>query len=189
MWAARTRRAILLALTAACVSCRGSWAEMPRAGPPGADVLVATYAAHVGAPGRVLDADGNVAFGDTGLFYDQPHDVLVGRVFVSPAYVKSASAEGVANYRRVAQALNDPAIGGMFERGGGTFVLDENREAMFLVRSFPVRTTSEHDLVAGMERLRDVAAVWTARWLYRVAMIVGGHQPRPTRPVTLADPG
>ena len=85
-------------------------------------------------------------------------------------------------------ALNDPAIGGMFDRGGGSFVLDEKRDAYFLVRDFPVATTDERSLIDGMERLQSVTATWVVRWFYRVAMIMHGHQLPPTHPVTLDHP-
>ena len=192
------RRHVLGAGLAIGAAVAGGWlavgcsprngAVIPAAGHERAAALVAAYARAIGAPDRKLTGD-DVAFGESGFFYEAKTDTLFGRVYVTPAYVKDAPPAELANHRRVARALNDPAIGGMFDRGGGYFVLDEGREAYFLVRPFAVPATDPTALIAAMERMHDVAATWTTKWFYRVAMIVGGHAPAPSRPVTLADPG
>lgn len=181
------RRTVLLALALLGACAPGEDVILP-AGRPRAEALLAAWAHHLRAGARRFDAAGDAAFGTTGLHYDAGQDVLFGRVFVSPAYVKKAPANELNNYRRVAHALNDPAIGGMFDRAGGYFVLEESREAYFLVRPFPVARVDDRQLIAAMEQLQDVAAMWTGCWFRRVAMIVGGHEPPPTRPITLDRP-
>lgn len=154
-----------------------------------ADALVASFARTVGARGAKLDASGDVSFGECGFHFDAERGVLVGRVFVSHAGSASAPPEIKANFRKVAAALEDPAIGGMFEKGGGTFVLDEEKRIYFLTREFPVGRTTEGELRRAMEDLLDLGAVWTTRWFRRVAAVAHGWEPAPTRPVTRADEG
>jgi hypothetical protein len=77
-------------------------------------------------------------------------------------------------------ALNDPMIGGRFDHGGGTFILVEATRAICLARAFSIPETTEHALRIAMDHLRDVAATWQLHWLFRVAPIVHGHEPRPT---------
>jgi hypothetical protein len=195
------RRALRVGLALVVVrllgGCGGATGMIPPTGRPRAEALAAALADHLGAtPGRVPDRgpdrrlgdDDDVAFGDVGLHHDTRADTLYVRVFVAPADIEDAPPHELANMRRVAQALNDPTIGGMFDRADGYFVLDEAREAYFLVKPISVTGTDQRRLIGAVERMRTVAARWTTRWFYRVAMIVGGHQPRPTRPGTLADP-
>jgi hypothetical protein len=185
MEAVHDRRRILLACAflPLLVAC-GSEAVIPAAGRARAEALVAAYAAHLGAEGRTLDAKNDAPFGNSGLYYDESNDTLFGRAFVAPAYAKDAPANELANYRALVRDLNDPAIGGMFDRGGAYFVLDENREAYFLVKALPVPAMEPRSLIASMEALQDIAATWTARWFAQVALIGSGQAPRPTQRVT-----
>lgn len=174
------REALTMLLLAGC----GPACAAPVSGRSGADALVAAYARSVGAPGRRLGPDGSVSFGESGLAYDAAAAELSGRVFVNPVLIEGAPPQELANYRRMVTALNDPAIGGMYDRAGAEFVLDETRQAYFLVRRFPVATTRPAELKAAMERMKRVAATWTVRWLYEVAMIMHGHRAPPTSRVT-----
>jgi hypothetical protein len=158
------------------------------AGREGAQMLVERYARQIGAAHRMLDPAGDISFGSTGFTYDAARDLLVGRVFINHVLIDDAPPEELANYRKVAVALNDPQIGGMFDRGGGVFFLDEGRQGIYLVRSFHVAETTPDALFAAMEALQDVAAIWTTKWLYRVSMIAHGNQPAPKQPVTRANP-
>lgn len=149
-----------------------------------ADALVTRYARHLGASDRALDTSNDVSFGSRGLRFDPQTDALVGRVLVNGAMLEGAPLEELVNYKRMVTALNDPAIGGMFDRGGGSFILDEGKQGYYLIRTFPLASTTPDTLIFGMERMEDVAATWTVRWFYRVAMIMHGHQKPPTAPVT-----
>lgn len=154
----------------------------------GAQQLVERYARRIGATHRMLDAAGDISFGDVGFQYDAARDLLIGRVFVNHVLIDDAPPEELKNYRKVATALNDPKIGGMFDRGGGTFLLDETRQGIYLVRAFPVASTSSDALFDAMDALQIVAAIWTTKWLFRVTMIAHGNQSAPTAPVTRANP-
>jgi hypothetical protein len=157
-------------------------------GRAGAQYLVEQYARRIGAQHRMLDQAGEISFGSVGFQHNAAQDSLIGRAFVIPVLIDDAPPVELANYRMVAGALNDPRIGGMFDRGGGTFILDEKQQGFFLVRAFPVASTTPDALFDAMETLQEVAAVWTTKWMYRVAMIAHGNQPPPTHPVTRANP-
>lgn len=162
-------------------------AAEPAHGRARAEWLASGYARHVGAANRTLDGDGDLALGETGLRWDPAQDALVGRVFMQKAMLAGAPPAEKANLRRMVGVLNDPRVGGMYDRGGGEFVLDEPRDGYFLVRSFRVATTSRRQLAEGMERMAAVTGAWTVQWFSDVAMVMHGHQAPPTRPVTLAD--
>jgi hypothetical protein len=103
------------------------------------------------------------------------------------ARTKDAPPERIATYRRMEAALNDPAIGGMFEHDNGQFVLDTERQGFFLVRAFPVAQTTPQGLERDMERLRKIAARWSAEWFKDVAMIMHGNEKPREHPVMLED--
>lgn len=186
MAAARERvLALLLGLAPVAACAPGGDAVIPAQGRTRADALVAAYAAHARAPGRTLDAHGDVSFGDTGLAYVADEDALYGRVYINNALIDGAPPAELANYRRMVVALNDPRVGGMYDRAGGYFVLDEKRQAYFLVRRFAVPATDPRVLIGAMEAMQQVGARWTTSWLFEVAMVMHGRRPPPDRPVTL----
>lgn len=179
---------ILLAFGAPLVACcDGTSTMIAPAGPTRTESLVQAWASHIGAPDRHLDATGDIALGETGLAYDAGHDVLYGRAWINMARTHNAPPERIATYRRMAVALNDPKIGGMYDRAGGHFVLDEARGAFFLVRAFPVRETTEGQLVRDMEKMRNVADHWTMKWFLDVAMVMHGKEKALTHPILIGD--
>jgi hypothetical protein len=135
-----------------------------------------------------FDGRGDAAFGDFGFRHDPEKDALVGRAFVAKAWMKDDPPEYHDAYRKVARALNDPQVGGLFEQGGGYFNLDEDKRIYFLQKEFPLATTTPKDLREGMDLLRDLAAVWTTRWFFRVANVAHGRASAPARPVKRDDP-
>ncbi len=152
-----------------------------------AETLAAAWALHEGAPERGLDTFGDLSLGETGVAYHEAGDVLLGRVWINMARTENAPPERLALYRKMEKALNDPAIGGMYDRAGGSFMLDEDRGGFFLVRSFPVESTTSESLIAGMEAMKIVAARWTTQWFGEVALIMHGTRPAPARPIRHAD--
>ena len=156
-------------------------------GRPRAEALASVWARHEGVPDRKLDADGDLPLGESGLAYDAGSNVLFARFWINMARTDDAPPERIAIYRRMEQALNDPAIGGMYERANGYFVLDEKRKGFFLVRRFNVDTTTPETLVSAMEHAKAVSARWTTQWFGEVAMIMHGNRPAPRQPVPLPD--
>ena len=154
-------------------------------GPARASGLAQAWSRHVGVPDRDLGPTGDLSLGDTGLVYDATRNVLLGRVYVTMALTKGAADSEIATLRRMTGALNDPAIGGMYDRGGGHFVLDEAREGYYLTRSFPVPATTPQSLIHDMDRMREVAPTWTTRWFLDVAMVMHGKEKPPIRRQTV----
>jgi hypothetical protein len=158
------------------------------AGRDRAEALAQSYARREGIYAAALDERGDASFGEFGFRHDPEKDALVGRVFVAKAWMAGDPPEYQDAYRKVGRALNDPYVGGMFEQGGGYFLLDEDRRMYFLARNFPLATTTPKDLGEGMDLLRDLAATWTLRWFARVADVAHGREAPPARPVTRDDP-
>jgi len=159
--------------------------------PPGrdkAESLAQSYARKNGIYDAELDEQGDVSFGEYGFRHDADKDALTGRVFVAKAWMAGDPPEYQDAYRKVGRALNDPAVGGLFDQGSGYFRLDEEKRMYFLQRDFPLATTAAKDLAEGMERLRDLGATWTMRWFGRVADIAHGRALPPAKPVKQGDP-
>jgi hypothetical protein len=159
--------------------------------PPGRDraqALMASYARKQGIYGAEFDPSGDVAFGSYGFRHDADKDALVGRVLVAKAWLKGDPPNYQDAYRTVARALNDPAIGGLFDQGGGYFRLDEDKRLYFLEKDFPLAKATPADVEEGMERLRSLGATWTMRWFARVADVAHGRAFPPAKPVKQEDP-
>jgi hypothetical protein len=159
--------------------------------PPGrdrAEALMQFYARKEGRYDAELDASGDISFGEFGFRHDPDKDALTGRVFVAKAWRDGAPEAQIDAYMKVGRGLNDPAIGGLFEQGGGYFHLDPDKRIYFLKKDFPLATTTREAVDEGMEELRDLAATWTTRWFGRVADITHGRALPPLRPVKRGDP-
>lgn len=159
--------------------------------PPGreeAQKLMASYARKQSIYSAEFDPSGDVAFGGFGFRHDSEKNALVGRVFIAKAWMIGDPPEYQDAYRTVARALNDPAVGGLFDQGGGYFRLDEDKRIYFLEKDFPLGKTTPADLEKGMEQLRDLGATWTMRWFARVADVAHGRAFPPAKPVKQDDP-
>jgi hypothetical protein len=151
-----------------------------------ADYLVQEIGRRAHVPNARLDQDDDRCFGEFGLHYLAAKDILQARVLIARAHTKR-SPESAANFRKVAQALNDPRLGGMFETDGGSFLLDENKDLYFLVKDFSVATTTAPRLWDDVQHLLNLGATWTLNWFAHVADMAHGHEAPPTQKVTLAN--
>lgn len=150
-----------------------------------AEALVTEVQRLRGLPPAPLGAAGQVAHG-TLLFKHLPdqgqlavailvaHDPTWNRI--SPTFAE--------NYRRARAALSDPAIGGHFDTGGGSWLFEEATGKTFLYAAFPVDAPASA-VDAQIERMARVVPAWELRWLAEVARIAHGKKPAPVRPVTL----
>jgi hypothetical protein len=153
-----------------------------------AQSLMRSYARKQGIYDAEFDDSGNAAFGSYGFRHDEEKKALVGRAFVAKAWMAGDPPEYKDAYRTVARALNDPAIGGLFDQGGGYFRLDEDKRMYFLEKDFPLGKTNPAEVEEGMERLRSLGATWTMRWFGRVADVAHGRAFPPAKPVKQEDP-
>ncbi|HRI66250.1 MAG TPA: hypothetical protein PK156_18510 [Polyangium sp.] len=153
-----------------------------------AQLLMHSYARKQGVYDAELDARGDVSFGNFGFRHDEEKGALVGRVFIAKAWMLGDPPEYEDAYRTVARALNNPAVGGLFDQGGGYFRLDEDKRMYFLEKDFPLGKTTPAEVEEGMERLRSLGATWTMRWFARVADVAHGRAFPPAKPVKQGDP-
>ncbi len=131
-----------------------------------AEALVAAYAKHVGARDAVhqtLYKDNDRSFGDCGFHYFPEKSVLQGRVFNGNSHIKEWP-ESAHVERQVIAGLNDPKIGGMYDRGGGYFILDEEKQMYFLVKDYPFATTTAAEFIKDFDNLNDLNALWLMSW-------------------------
>jgi len=152
-------------------------------GPDKAQALVAAYAKHVGvhdAIHQTLDKDHDRSFGDFGFHYFPEKDVLQGRVFNGNSHIKEWPDRAHFE-RQVIAGLNDPAIGGMYDRGGGYFVLDEDKQMYFLVKDYPVSTISVEKFIKDFDYLNGLSGIWLMSWGPHAARQSYGAEPLPTQ--------
>lgn len=156
---------------------------VPHSDLPRAEALVRAYGSSKGMPERRLGPDYQVHFGETDFCFIPAENRLLVRVYVNPAKTQGQPEEIRVNYFRMLAALNNPEIGGMYDRAGGYFSIDEQVDAFFLVRSFDVSSTDPGILLPAVHRLQDIAAKWMTTWLAEVALIIHGHRKPPLQPV------
>jgi len=147
-----------------------------------ANALVVNFGKYVGIDDATLDENNDRSFGEFGFHYHLEKEVLVGRVFIAKMYLSTLTPKETKNVYLVMKTLNDPKQGGMFENGGGYFVLE--KEMIFLVKEFPLTTITHQELRKDMDNLINLGATWSMRWFSRVAGIAHGWESPPTEPVT-----
>ena len=151
-----------------------------------AQALVAAYAKHVGAHDalhQTLDSDNDRSFGDFGFHYFPQRDVLQARVYIVHSDEKDWPDR--AKYeKQVDVALNDPKIGGMYDRGGGYFFLDEGKQVSFLAKDYEVTNTTPALFIRDVDNLNSLGGIWVMSWMGHVADQTFGAEPLPTHPVT-----
>ncbi len=151
-----------------------------------AQSLVAAYAKHVGAHDAVhqmLDADNDRSFGDFGFHYFPQRDVLQARVYIVRTNEKDRP-ETAAGSAQVTAGLNDPKIGGMYDRGGGYFFHDKEKQIKFLAKDYKVAETSASEFVRDVDNLNGLAGIWVTNWFAHAARQSYGAEPLPTQHIT-----
>lgn len=151
-----------------------------------ANALVKMIGRDFGIRDARLDATNDCSFGECGFHFDDTSATLTIRVFIRDAFLQDAPPEERENTKKCYAALDDPKIGGMFEQGGGRFVVDEAKNALFLTKSHALDTISADEFKTDVEYLLELGAKWSLDWLMRVASVVHGWEPAPLEPVTLA---
>ena len=158
-----------------------------------AQSLVAAYAKHVGANDaahQTLDLQNDRSFGSFGFHYFPNRNVIQARVYIVRSDEK-ANAEDRPNQpelviaeKKVDMGLNDPRFGGMYDRGGGYFFLDEQKQATFLAKDYPLSPTDVTHFIKDVDNLNALGGIWVTSWFGHVADQVHGHEPPPTHFVT-----
>jgi hypothetical protein len=148
-----------------------------------ADLLVRSFAAHVGAPHVTLDKDNDWSIGDMGLHYDPTNNHLIGRVYIFKLSSHLFTPEAVAAAKEAMLELNSSKIIALFERSGGYFEFEDKKDMLFLKKSFAVETLSPSELNKNMDELAAVGAKWTFRWGPWAMDIIYGREPPPNPPI------
>jgi len=147
-----------------------------------AQALVAAYAKHVGAHDAIhqtLDENNDRSFGDFGFHYFPDRDVLEARVYIVRSDIKD-DPDRATYERKVDAGLNDPKYGGMYDRGGGYFKLDEDKQILFLVKDYKVSETSAAEFIKDVDNLNALGGIWVMSWFAHAANQILGHEPLPT---------
>lgn len=180
---------------AVCVLLLGIWRWTERqnrvdasllSGRQKAEALVAAYARHVGAHDAVhqtLDAADDRSFGDFGFHYFAQTDLIQARVFFTRSHLKDWP-QTIERQKMVHAGLNDPKIGGMYDRGGGHFVVDDEKQMIFLVKEYPVSSTNTAEFIKDVDNLNQLGAIWLTSWGGHVALQSYGAEPLPTQHIT-----
>jgi len=151
-----------------------------------AQALVAAYAKHVGAHDAVhqtLDENNDRSFGDFGFHYFPDRDVLEARVYIVRSDIKD-DPDRATYERKVDAGLNDPKYGGMYDRGGGYFKLDEDKQILFLVKDYQVSETSAAEFIKDVDNLNALGGIWVMSWFAHAADQSLGAEPPPTQRIT-----
>ena len=148
--------------------------------------LVAAYAKHVGvhdALHQTLDADDDRAFGDLGFHYFPQQDVLQAKVFILNPHPPEGPKEAESR-AKVDAGLNDPKIGGMYDRRGGYFFVDKKTGIIFLAKDYKLSTTEPDKFIVDVDNLNSLGAIWVTSWFGHAAVQSYGAEPLPTRRIT-----
>lgn len=155
-----------------------------------AQALVAAYAKHMGvhdAVHQTLDADNDRSFGDFGFHYFPEQDKLQARVYIVYADDSSVTPQERAISEKVDKALNDPAIGGMYDRGGGYFFTDKQKHIKFLAKDYSLQTITPDNFVKDVDNLSSLGGIWVMSWFGHAALQSYGAEPLPLKQITRQD--
>lgn len=147
-----------------------------------AEALVAAYAKHVGAHDRLhqtLDENNDRSFGDFGFHYFPEQDVLQARMYIVKSDVRDRPDTAIYA-AKVDAGLNDPKIGGMYDRGGGYFHEDEKQQILFLVKDYKVSAISPSEFIRDVDNLSAISGIWVTSWFKHAARQSYGKEPPPS---------
>ena len=132
-----------------------------------------------------LGPDRQVAYGTLLFKYVPEPDRLICAILVTQNGLWESLGEKMANaFLRTIQALSEPAIGGMFDTGGGTWSFERETGKVYLYVAFPL-TADPAEVNRGIESVARVVPAWATRWQLAVANIAHGREPPPKQRVTL----
>lgn len=132
-----------------------------------------------------LGPDNQVAYGTLLFKYAREPDRLVCAILVTHNGLWQSFGETRANaFLRTVQALSDPAIGGMFDTGGGAWSFERETGKIYLYIAFPLNADPA-GVNRGIDSMARVVPAWATRWQLAVANIAHGRAPPPKELVTL----
>ncbi|CAM2005429.1 hypothetical protein [Acanthopleuribacter pedis] len=108
--------------------------------------------------------------------------------YVAAAGLPDDPPKLVQRFKMVDTALQDPAIGGMYEMDGGKVHLVEEKRVFEYTKEYDPLTISKQDFRKQFQYYLKIAQAWSDRWYLQVARITHGKREAPSAPVTLNNP-
>jgi len=147
-----------------------------------AEKLVRTYVSdhwHNTAPGL---NDQGVWIGLYGIHihYDSQRDMLV-------SFMDLHTDVQPENFDVTARGINDPDIGGMYDRRNAVVEINEGERTIVMKRELPVVGTSAEEYSRIMDDLWQAAQFWRNGYLQRIPAIEGGKMPPPEKFLTIEE--
>ncbi len=127
-----------------------------------------------------------VAFGPLGYSYDPAVNQIVVSVLVTEFFAWTTYANRRPKIEATLAALDDPAIGGLFDTAGGAWNFDRKTGKLRLQNTHEVSASSS-ELLASTEALQSVYPEWSLSWLGEIGKIVHNGAPLPRQKVTVAN--
>ena len=132
-----------------------------------------------------LGPDNQVAYGTLLFKYVPESDKLICAILVTQNGIwRSFGEQRAAAFLRTIHALSEPAIGGMFDTGGGAWSFERETGKAYLYVAFPL-TADPAEVNRGIDAMARVVPAWATRWQLAVANIAHGREPPPKQRVTL----
>ena len=150
-----------------------------------ADVLIAHVALGNHDPIRKLGPDDDVSFGGYAFHYDAEHEVLRLRVLITRLDYGRYGPAMDSGLRESASILGTSPASKMFETDGARNIHDEARNGNYLVKDYPVATTTPAMLEKDTDRIQWLAGKYLMSWTQHILDIYDGKEPPPTHLVTL----
>jgi hypothetical protein len=150
-----------------------------------ANVLLLDVERKRGLPPTKLGIEDQIAFGTLMFKFVPERNVLVVAILIShDALWNKIDDQASTAFLRAKAALSDPAIGGLFDSGGGSWMFERSTGKTFLFREFSL-DTSGSSISNAIDEMTAVVPAWQSRWRNAVARIAHGREPPPQQPVTL----
>lgn len=131
-----------------------------------------------GAHTLQFNDDGWLGFGPVSFEFLPVDGSVEVCVWIADTQIDGRTPAETARIAAVARALNDPSIGGMYERAGASFRWDRSVEAILLCKRLNA-SAQPSVFNAEVDELLDVALEWRLDWFFEVTTIVHDGQPRP----------
>lgn len=134
-----------------------------------------------------LNSQGRIAYGTLQFEHDAANNKLLVMILISDDQLWDKLGEPFRqNYLKSTQALDDPAIGGMFDTAGGRWRFEPASGKTFLYKAYPLDIAADK-INEDASRMIALAPAWEARWSRIVAEVSQGKRLAPRQKVTLQD--
>lgn len=152
-----------------------------------ADSLAQQLAKLQGITPAKLSPHGRIAYGTMQFEHDAVNNKLLVMILISDDQLWDKLGEPFRqNYLKSTQALDNPAIGGMFDTAGGRWRFEPASGKTFLYKVYPLDMAADK-INEDVLRMLALAPAWETRWSRMVAEMSKGKRPAPREKVTLQD--